>query len=324
MKKRILSLIMMGMLVVPMVGCNASVKLFGKEIFSSTDTAVEEKYAPSESTPKEQPTVVEYTDEDILEMLVTGEYTLTINEESFVYKTEDMLLALYDGEIQYYVEHYQNAQYLIQIIDKNNENFVTFIVHTDTLAIDIVELNHNGQYLEGQDASQALSEVVYSELFNPEDGTLTKKQQTTKEEQKENTSKEEPKKEEPKKEQPKEEKKQEAPKTCKWCYTNQLPSGSGENDKCQECQEENWNFYCGDCGKSMSLEEYWSYGHDTGFCPSCYDKYIQATTPQEDTSDDYKHYYCDRCGKDCTFTNFLQEFEGWGIICEGCLLDLGY
>lgn len=32
MKKRILSLIMMGMLVVPMVGCNANIKILGKEV----------------------------------------------------------------------------------------------------------------------------------------------------------------------------------------------------------------------------------------------------------------------------------------------------
>ena len=319
-KNRILSLIISGLLVVPMVGCNANLSVGGKEIFNFNDTQIEEPVQPQEEEQQKQyqyEQTDEVTKDEILSLLLTGEYTLYINEDKYVYNTKEMLKALYDGNPQYKIEKYMGTQYSVQVSDIKGENFVTFLVDTTKDDIAIVEFNHNNEFFEGQDASDALSYVVYSELFNEEDATLTKKQHTTKEE----TKKEQEKSSKEKEKTVKEEKKEETPKTCKWCYTNQLPSGSGENDKCTECTEENWNFYCNDCNKSMTLEEYWSYGHDTGFCPPCYDKYL-ATTSNNDV--DHKTYYCDRCGKDTTFKNFLQDFEGYSVICEGCLLELGY
>lgn len=332
MKKRILSLIMMGMLIVPMVGCNANVKILGKEVFTMEENKQEEQvqeengYSQHEEGNKYSQQQKDFDEYEVLSWLLDGDYTLNIDNVPYVYNTEDMLTALFDNQQEYQVSRYTNSSYLIQVINENQDMFVTFRVEDlnqtgASFDIAIVEVFYDGYLYEEVDASNALAQIVYEELFNSEDGTLTKKQQITKEEKNpsENEQKQS-KKEEPKKE----EKKQEVPKTCKWCYTNQLPSEAGDEDKCKECQEENWNFYCGDCGKSMSLNEYWSYGHDTGFCPPCYDKYIQATTPTEDTSDDHKHYYCDRCGVDVTFKNFLQNIEGFDYLCEGCLLELGY
>ena len=119
------------------------------------------------------------------------------------------------------------------------------------------------------------------------------------------------------------EEKQEAKtqKTCKWCNRNKLPSGAGDNDKCSECQAESWNWHCNDCNKSMSLSEYNSTGRETGFCPSCYEKYKQAT---QHTETDHKTYYCDRCGADITFKNFVQNIGGYDFLCEKCCMELGY
>lgn len=321
MKRKFLNLIIVVSLVVPMVGCNANIKILGKEIFTYENNEQKQQIQEYDNQQKQK----DFDEYEVLSWLLDGEYTLGVDAQDYVYNTEEMLDALFDGQQEYQVSRYSNYSYLIQVINKSQDMFITFIVedlNQENVSYDIAiaEVYYENYLYEGEDASMMLSQIVYKEIFNPEDGTLTKKQQVTKEEN--NISKEEPKKEEPKKEEPKQEKKQETPKTCKWCYTNQLPSGAGENDKCKECQEENWNFYCCDCGKSMSLNEYWSYGHDTGFCPSCYDKYIQSTT--EDTSDDHKHYYCSRCGVDVTFKNFLQNIEGFDYLCEGCLLELGY
>ena len=313
--KKITGLIVSGMLIFPMVGCNASLSVGGKEIFNFNDTQIEQPEEKQYKYEQED----EVTKEKMLTRLLTGEYTLYINEDKYVYNTEEMLLALYDGNPQYKVKKYMGTQYSIQVSDASGRNFVTFLVDEVEENIAIIEFNHNGEFFEGQDASDALSYVVYSELFNEKDATLTKKQHITKEDTKKEQEKSSKKEE--KTVEKKEEKKQETPKTCKWCYTNQLPSGSGENDKCSECTEENWNFYCNDCNKSMTLNEYWSSGHDTGFCPPCYDKYLAATSNNDV---DHKTYYCDRCGKDTTFKNFLQDFEGYSVICEGCLMDLGY
>ena len=327
MKKRILSLIMMGMLVVPMVGCNANVKILGKEVFTMEENKQEEQVQEENGHPQHEEgnkysqQQKDFDEYEVLSWLLDGDYTLNINNVPYVYNTEDMLTALFDNQQEYQISRYTNSSYLIQVINKNQDMFVTFRVEDlnqtgASFDIAIVEVFYDGYLYEEVDASNALAQIVYEELFNSEDGTLTKKQQITKEEKKPSESEQKQSKEEPK-----QEKKQETPKTCKWCYTNQLPSGAGENDKCKECQEENWNFICTYCNKNMSLEEYHSYGEDTGMCPSCYDKYLQETTQSED---DHKHYYCDRCGVDVTFKNFLQNIEGFDYLCEGCLLELGY
>lgn len=329
MNRKCVSLLSSGLLILSLTGCDASVKLFGKEILSVDEKQeqVQEQVPQDNGYPQYDTRQEDFDEYEVLGWLLDGDYTLNINNVPYVYNTEDMLTALFDNKQEYQISRYTNSSYLIQVINENQDMFVTFRVEDlnqsgASFDIAIVEVFYDGYLYEEVDASNALAQIVYEELFNPEDGTLTKKQQITKEETKpsENEQKQS-KKEEPKKEEPKQEKKQEAPKTCKWCYTNQLPSGAGENDKCTECQQENWNFICTYCNKNMSLEEYHSYGEDTGMCPSCYDKYLQETTQVED---DYKHYYCDRCGVDVTFKNFLQNIEGFDYLCEGCLLELGY
>jgi hypothetical protein len=327
MNKKCISLLSSGLLILSLTGCNASVKLFGKEVFTVDENKqeqVQEKSYPQhgEGNKYQQK---EFDENEVLSWLLDGDYTLNVNGDTFVYNTEEMLIALFDNQQEYQISKYGESSYLIQVINKNQDMFITFMVEDlnqqgASYDIVIVEVFYDG-YLYEENASNVMAQVVYEEIFNPEDGTLTKKQQVTKEEKKSSKEEQKQSKEEPKKEEPKQEKKQETPKTCKWCYTNQLPSGAGENDKCKECQQECWNFICTYCNKNMSLEEYHSYGEDTGMCPSCYDKYLQETTQVED---DHKHYYCDRCGVDVTFKNFLQNIEGFDYLCEGCLLELGY
>ena len=319
-KNKMLAILLSTTMVLPMVGCDTNVKLFGKEIISVQDYQQEEVNPKTEAIseqqePKTYENYAQYSDEEILSLILTGEYTLSVNNVPYKYNTEDMLKVLCDNKPQYKVEHYQGTMYLVQVYKDNN--YVTFSVDTLDNAIDIVEFNFDGYNATGDNASVVMAQYIYNTHFNTEDGSLTKKQQQTKDNSKENISKEETKKQETKKE----EKKQETPKTCKWCYTNQLPSGSGENDKCSECKQESWNFDCNDCGKNMSLNEYWSYGHDTGFCPSCYDKYIKSTSNNDV---DHKTYYCDRCSKDITYKNFAQNIGGYDYLCEACCMELNY
>lgn len=326
MNKKLVSLLSSSLLIISLTGCNASVKIFGKEVFSSQELPQQEYVEKKEEQELPTPSL-QYNEDEIISMVSLGKYTLTVDNTSYEYGVQEVLRALFEEEPQYVVEHYMGDEYFVQASNTKGDRFVTFQVNKVTCAMSIVEVFNEGILYEGNDANTILPYIVYEELFNTSDGTLTKKQQVAKEEVKDNTSKEEVKKEEPKQEK-KEEKKQETPKTCKWCYTNQLPSGSGENDKCKECQEECWNFDCNDCGKNMSLSEYWSSGHDTGFCPSCYDSYLAWDYQQENTDTNHKCYYCDRCGKDITYKNFVQNFSEGGYyfdyICEGCLLELGY
>ena len=72
MKKRILALVVTGLLVIPMTGCNANVKLFGKEIFSvQGEQEKVEKIVPEQEVPEEKPIEQnQYSEEQILSLIL--------------------------------------------------------------------------------------------------------------------------------------------------------------------------------------------------------------------------------------------------------------
>ena len=259
MKKKVLSLMASGLLMLPMVGCNANLSVGGKEIFNFNDTQPEqyEEYQYEQED--------EVIKDEILARLLVGEYTLYINEDEYVYNTEEVLKALYDGNPQYKVEKYVGTQYSVQVSDVDNKNFVTFLVDEIKEDIAIAEFNHNGEFFEGQDASDNLSYVIYSELFNEEDATLTKKQYTTKEDTKKEQEKENIAKEE--------KKRKKLDTVCAYCqkqmYEDML-SSSHEDSFCsvncqdkwyQEQREMNENKYnCLWCNGAMNQYQYDTYG----------------------------------------------------------------
>ena len=96
MKRRVLSLIMCGLLVVPTVGCNANLTVGGKEVFNFSDNQIEQQYQQEEQVEQKQEYQYEqetpsYNEDEILAILLTGEYTLTVDGVSYVYNTEEML-----------------------------------------------------------------------------------------------------------------------------------------------------------------------------------------------------------------------------------------
>ena len=90
MKKKVLNLIASGLLVISMTGCNANLTVGGKEVFNFSDNQMEQQYQQEEQVePKQEyqykQETPSYNEDEILAILLTGEYTLTVDGVSYVY-----------------------------------------------------------------------------------------------------------------------------------------------------------------------------------------------------------------------------------------------
>ena len=274
--------------------------------------------------------------EEALEKFLDGYFTVTIDGQDYKVNTKEAVKYFTELNIQWEAEQINENEYYV-IAKCENGEYIKFVIQMDTLDIYLDEIcyDNGNQIIRGQSAVDAFSQFLYEYVTITQDITLDyvcaycgkemKQSFVDGEWEDDFCSQEcqdkwyEEQKQEVEKQQEKQEAKQQ--KTCKWCNTNKLPAGAGDEDKCSECQQESWNWHCNDCNKSMSLSEYNSTGRETGFCPPCYEKYKHAT---QHTETDHKTYYCDRCGADITFKNFVQNIGGYDFLCEKCCMELGY
>ena len=307
MNKKALVLVLCSMLCIPaLTGCESS---------TETDFSLFNVEVKSDKS------------EEALENFLNGYFTVTIDGQDYKVNTKEAVEYFTELNIQWEAEQINENEYYI-IAKCENGEYIKFVIQMDTLDIYLDEIcyDNGNQIIRGQSAVDAFSQFLFEYVTITQDITLDyvcaycgkeMKQSFVDGEWEDNFCSQEC--------QDKwyEEQKQEAKtqKTCKWCNTNKLPAGAGDEDKCSECQQENWNWHCNDCNKSMSLSEYNSTGRETGFCPPCYEKYKQAT---QHTETDHKTYYCDRCGADITFKNFVQNIGGYDFLCERCCMELGY
>lgn len=333
--KNIIALSLATTLVLPMTGCNANLTIGGKEIFNLKDNKVTEEFDKF----GKQTT---HTDEEAVNAIINGNYTITYNNQDFTVPMADVLNTLFP-----------NCEIATQAKDENTwlvkfqsgDNYIVYRMSFLTGTLVEQELCYNGTTLTetNDEAHNGILQLIVTQIIdnggyatndnNQSESTL-KCKHCGKDYKKSESDASNPDKycssgcnteanmlEKKAKEEKAQDKEQ---KTCKWCNRNKLPSGAGDNDKCSECQQEYWNYVCSDCGKDLSLNEYWSTAGQEGFCASCYEKYKQATSHSNENETEHKTYYCDRCGKDITFKNFLQNVGGYDFLCEGCAMELGY
>ena len=340
MKRRALALVLAGLLVIPMTGCNANVRLFGKEIFTIDDKQGQDHIEP-DTQDRIEPNAQTPSKDEVLSLLISGNYTLSVDGVDYVYRTEDMLNVLLDDKPIYNIELYEGTQYLVQAINEDETKFVTFLVDTTSSAIGIAEFYYDNQLTTGDSASIVMATTIYNDYFNESTGVLEKKQPTTEEKQpKSGSSSNIPEgtciycdgklEDDDKK------------SVCKKCLEQmggmtfesdapygRCPSCNGANasDKsyqghyCDDCfakikeeeyKEKHQYGDCVDCGIVLTKRQAESYG---GRCPECYARYYD---PNFDNSN---MGHCERCGEDVDmrYTN-----EGWGYsnLCSSCTCEL--
>lgn len=320
--KKLIALSIASTLVLPMVGCNASIKVDDKEIFS---------YG------KDKPQVEEFNkfdkkmnEEEAIDAIINGNYKVTYNGEQLKVPMIDVLNTLFPNcEIS---TMFKDENTLL-IKFQSGDNYIIYRLSflTDTLVEQ--ELHYNGvTFTETNDeAHNAILQLIAKEVIEKnnviDDNKPTEEKKTDKKET-DNKSKEE-------KKETTDFDDRELQKnlcTCKWCGKKYDPkeSNSWENETycSKQCQvdyeeqqankeEQQYKYYCAWCGNgfrpdSSSAEDNYS------FCSeACEGAWYQD---QQQVIDDYNngidHSACKNCGKEIGLNGYL----GY---CYDCAEDLG-
>ena len=309
--KKLIALSIASTLVLPMVGCNASIKVDDKEIFS---------YG------KDKPQVEEFNkfdkkmnEEEAIDAIINGNYTVTYNNEKFTVPMIDVLNTLFPNcEIS--TKFKDENTILVKF--ESGDNYIIYRLSflTDTLVEQ--ELCYNGVTLTevNDEAHKGILQLIAKEVIEKnnviDDNKLTEEKKTDKKET-DNKSKEE-------KKETTDFDDRELQKnlcTCKYCGKKYDPQESNcwENETfcSKQCQvdyeeqqnakeEEQYKYYCAWCGNGFRPDS--SNAEDNySFCSeACEGAWYED---QQQVIDDYNngidHSACKNCGKEIGLNGYL-------------------
>lgn len=320
--KKLIALSIASTLVLPMVGCNASIKVDDKEVFS---------YG------KDKPQVEEFNkfdkkmnEEEAIDSIINGNYKVTYNGEQLKVPMIDVLNTLFPNcEIS---TMFKDENTLL-VKFESGDNYIIYRLSflTDTLVEQ--ELHYNGvTFTEANDeAHNAILQLIAKEVIEKnnviDDNKPTEEKKTDKKET-DNKSKEE-------KKETTDFDDRELQKnlcTCKYCGKKYDPQESNcwENETycSKQCQvdyeeqqnakeEEQYKYYCAWCGNGFRPDA--STAEDNySFCSeACEGAWYED---QQQVIDDYNngidHSACKNCGKEIGLNGYM----GY---CYDCAEDLG-
>ena len=321
--KKLIALSIASTLVLPMVGCNASIKVDDKEIFTyGKDKTQVEEFNKFDKKMNEEETI---------DAIINGNYTVTYNNEKFTVPMIDVLNTLFPNcEIS--TKFKDENTILVKF--ESGDNYIIYRLSflTDTLVEQ--ELCYNGVTLTevNDEAHKGILQLIVKEIIeknnvvddnNPTEEKKTEKKETddkkSKEEKKETTDFDD----------------RELQKnlcTCKYCGKKYDPQESNcwENETycSKQCQidyeeqqeakeEQQYKYYCAWCGNGFRPDA--STAEDNySFCSeACEGAWYED---QQQVIDDYNngidHSACKNCGKEIGLNGYM----GY---CYSCAEDLG-
>ena len=163
MNKKINSLILSGLIVITLTGCDANLTFNGKEIINfSTDKKIEQR-TEDNNIYEQKNTEREYTDEQVIAAVKTGEYTLSLNEsgEEYIFKIEKLINCLYSNPL-YIVSYKGNGIYKVIVSDDGTGDYITFDVSETSL--NVCQICIDNVIYNNDNAKEELLNIVY-ELF---------------------------------------------------------------------------------------------------------------------------------------------------------------
>lgn len=320
--KKLIALSIASTLVLPMVGCNASIKVDDKEIFTyGKDKTQVEEFNKFDKKMNE---------EEAIDAIINGNYTVTYNNEKFTVPMIDVLNTLFPNcEIS--TKFKDENTILVKF--ESGDNYIIYRLSflTDTLVEQ--ELCYNGVTLTevNDEAHKGILQLIAKEIIEKnnvaDDNKPTEEKKTDKKET-DNKSKEE-------KKETTDFDDRELQKnlcTCKYCGKKYDPQESNcwENETfcSKQCQvdyeeqqnakeEEQYKYYCAWCGNGFRPDA--STAEDNySFCSeACEGAWYED---QQQVIDDYNngidHSACKNCGKEIGLNGYM----GY---CYSCAEDLG-
>ena len=318
--KKLIALSIASTLVLPMVGCNASIKVDDKEIFSygKDKPQVEEFNKFGKQTT--------HTDEEAVNAIISGEYTIKYNNQEFTVPMVDVINTLFPNcEISTMAK--DENTWLVKF--QSGDNYIVYRLSFLTGTLVEQELHYNGVTFKetNDEAHRATLGLIVTEIIEKnnvtDDNKPTEEKKTEKKETDDNKSKEQEK-------EPTDFDDREVQKNtckCKRCGKKYDPktSNSWENEKfcSKECQvnyeqeqeaiaknkekeeaRQNSKYHCAVCDKPYFPNESGALDPYSFCCPECENHYNQD--PNDTASNDYiDHSACKNCGKEIGLNGYM-------------------
>ena len=153
MKKITVLLTTIGLVVIPLTGCNSNVKILGKDIVTIEEPDDREFNKPTPNDNQEG----YYTEEDAIDALVEGEYNINYKGEDFSFDMGELLNFIFPNS-SVYVRTISNDTYQVKI--DNNVDYVIYEVNFTDGSVDEVELYYNGTVYVNDDAHQMMLQII--------------------------------------------------------------------------------------------------------------------------------------------------------------------
>lgn len=171
---KVMGLVLVGMLSVGMVGCGNN----------NIDNQVQEKQKQQEQIKNESEKI--YEDKEVMEIFINKMFKINYYDESSNSEREIHLLLgtvlneLYNG-ISYSVSYQGDFVYNVQVINKNNGEFITFNLNMETKELEVIRFVKEDVFYEGMEAEDAFTELIIEYHKNKENQELEKEELVPKE-----------------------------------------------------------------------------------------------------------------------------------------------
>lgn len=155
MKKITVLLITVGLIVIPLTGCDSNIKLFGKDEVTKEELDDKEfnKIVPNDN----QEGI--YTEEDAIDALIKGKYKVNYKGEEFSFDATELLNLVFPNS-SIYVKAVSDTVYQVKI--DNETDYVVFEVNFIDETVNEIEMFYGGDVYIGEDAHQMMLQIISS------------------------------------------------------------------------------------------------------------------------------------------------------------------
>ena len=153
MKKITVLLTTIGLIIIPLTGCNSNVKIFGKEVVTIEEPDDREfnKTTPNDNQEES------YTEEDAIEAIVQGEYNVNYKGEDFSFDVAELLNLVFPNSA-IYTKTISDTIYQVKI--DNGIDYVIFEVNFIDETVNEVEMLYSGDLYKGEEAHQMMLKII--------------------------------------------------------------------------------------------------------------------------------------------------------------------
>ena len=153
MKKITALLTTIGLIVIPLTGCNSNDKILGKDAITIEEPDDREFNKTIPNNNQEE----SYTEEDAIDAIVQGEYNVNYKGEDFSFDVAELLNLIFPNSA-IYTKMISDTVYQVKI--DNGTDYIIFEVNFIDETVNEIEMLYDGDIYKDEDAHQMMLKII--------------------------------------------------------------------------------------------------------------------------------------------------------------------